>query len=205
MPRIAWNKGIRTTSKILPCPVCAKDFVSYLLTKSRKEKKTCSNECANLLKKRNCSIYLNCNTCHEEFRVTRAIVDLGRKYCSRICFRSNPDYLEVCRKRVLGENSPTWRGGITVIYRGIRRSPEYVRARKLALKRDNYTCTICGATEQLHVDHIKPFSLFPELAFDIKNMRVLCFPCHKKTPTYGINVRRNGRTATLRYGVPIES
>ena len=37
---------------------------------------------------------------------------------------------------------------------------------------------------KLNADHIKPFSLFPELRFDLNNGRTLCVECHKKTDTY---------------------
>jgi hypothetical protein len=45
---------------------------------------------------------------------------------------------------------------------------------------------VCGQIGgKLNVDHIKPFSLFPELRFDIKNGRTLCLLCHTKTDTFG--------------------
>lgn len=84
-----------------------------------------------------------------------------------------------------GKDSTNWKGGITVITRGIRRSNEYVIWRKAVMERDNKTCIWCGVTENLHVDHIKRFIDYPELRFAIDNGRVLCFDCHKTTDTYG--------------------
>lgn len=37
----------------------------------------------------------------------------------------------------------------------------------------------------LEADHIKPYSLFPELRYEVDNGRTLCVDCHKKTPTWG--------------------
>lgn len=43
-------------------------------------------------------------------------------------------------------------------------------------------CVSCGASPQsgavLHVDHIKPRSLYPELALDIDNLQILCQACN---------------------------
>jgi hypothetical protein len=83
--------------------------------------------------------------------------------------------------------------GITPINRLIRTSVEYKLWRKAVFERDNYTCIWCGkkfikgvtGKVILHADHIKPFSLFPELRFAIDNGRTLCIDCHKKTDTYG--------------------
>lgn len=40
-------------------------------------------------------------------------------------------------------------------------------------------CTLCGATEQLQADHIKPKSRFPELALEPSNLQTLCWPCNR--------------------------
>ena len=59
------------------------------------------------------------------------------------------------------------------------------RERASALKRDKYTCQICGDKGiMLHADHIKPWAYYPELRLVIENGRTLCVPCHVKTPTY---------------------
>lgn len=59
------------------------------------------------------------------------------------------------------------------------------RWRKLrydALKKSNRRCELCGEGKGtgavLHVDHIKPVSLFPELKFDPNNLQVLCEACN---------------------------
>jgi len=40
-------------------------------------------------------------------------------------------------------------------------------------------CVICGATDKLHLDHIQPRSIYPELAFDFNNMQILCEICNQ--------------------------
>lgn len=47
-------------------------------------------------------------------------------------------------------------------------------------KRDNYTCKVCGLRDEeiMAVDHIKPKSIYPELAREIKNLQTLCPNCH---------------------------
>lgn len=50
------------------------------------------------------------------------------------------------------------------------------------LRKSNGRCCLCGASSStgatLHVDHIKPKSLHPELAFEISNLQVLCEDCN---------------------------
>jgi len=87
-----------------------------------------------------------------------------------------------------GERHPMWKGGVTSIYKKIRKSPEYIAWRESVFKRDNYTCLHCGIKGGvLNADHIKPFATHPKLRLDIDNGRTLCEPCHKKTDTWGGN------------------
>jgi hypothetical protein len=65
-------------------------------------------------------------------------------------------------------------GGLTAEYRRIRASLKYQLWRKEILKRDKFTCVLCGSKFQLEVDHIKSFAHFPNLRFIKTNGRVLC-------------------------------
>jgi len=57
---------------------------------------------------------------------------------------------------MVGNKHPNWKGGITSLYALLR---EYfaVHQQKLILKRDNFTCQMCGSKNNLHVHHIVPF------------------------------------------------
>lgn len=91
-----------------------------------------------------------------------------------------------------GSRHRWWKGGITPINEAIRKSLEYRLWRKAVFIRDNFTCVWCGKKDKtIQADHIKPFSLFPELRFAIDNGRTLCHNCHKKTDTYGKNAWGN--------------
>jgi 5-methylcytosine-specific restriction endonuclease McrA len=61
----------------------------------------------------------------------------------------------------------------------------YYGWRQRVFARDGSKCVQCGSAQHLQSDHIKPFSTFPDLRYDVSNGRVLCHDCHKKTDTYG--------------------
>ena len=85
-----------------------------------------------------------------------------------------------------GDKNHNWKGGVYQPNNRIRKSLEYQIWRLEILKRDDYTCQICGKRGgKLQADHIKPFALFPELRFELPNGRTLCIACHRKTDTHG--------------------
>ncbi len=59
---------------------------------------------------------------------------------------------------------------------------EWRSLRMMALKQHGATCQCCGASPKtgavMHVDHIKPRKLFPQLALDLNNLQVLCGECN---------------------------
>ena len=79
-----------------------------------------------------------------------------------------------------GSKNNMWKGGVTDENLRMRWSQEYKDWRKAIFKRDDYTCIICDSRGVfLNADHIKPFSLYPELRLDMNNGRTLCVKCHK--------------------------
>src|SRR5262245_35639694 len=74
-----------------------------------------------------------------------------------------------------GANNSRWKGGITPANKRIRASEAYKAWRKAVFRRDNYTCIWCGQRGgKLQADHIKAFSQYPELRFDVENALTLC-------------------------------
>lgn len=95
------------------------------------------------------------------------------------------------------EKNPQWKGGISPLNALIRRTTKYKKWRSDVFARDNYTCQLCGArsavgrTVYLEADHIKAFSAFPKLRFDINNGRTLCRECHKLTDNYKFKAKKH--------------
>ena len=79
--------------------------------------------------------------------------------------------------------SEKWqRGKIDPVSDSFLSSYEWRRIRMEVLKKYGARCQCCGATAKdgvvIHVDHIKPRRLFPQLALDINNLQVLCEVCN---------------------------
>ena len=59
---------------------------------------------------------------------------------------------------------------------------EWRALRMMALKKYGAACQCCGASPKtgavMHVDHIKPRKVYPNLALDIDNLQVLCEECN---------------------------
>ena len=59
-------------------------------------------------------------------------------------------------------------------------SPEWRAMRERVFALHGRRCQKCGSDDEIQVDHIKPRSKFPELALDIENLQVLCWPCNRE-------------------------
>lgn len=96
--------------------------------------------------------------------------------------------VRIAKRIAEGSKNPNWQGGKTKLNQRIRKRLDSLRRR--AKQRDSFTCQICGTKEhrcdtckqnvQMHIDHIKPVSEFPELAFDLNNVRTVCKTCHEQ-------------------------
>lgn len=131
-------------------------------------------------------IDVNCGICDKGFKIYKSTkLKSNHHYCSKLCL-----YKSV-KLRQKGNKSWLWKGGLTDENRLLRNSSDVKNWRSSVFERDNYTCCSCGKhssvlpKSSLTADHIKPWSLFPELRFNIDNGRTLCIECHKKTDTWG--------------------
>lgn len=84
---------------------------------------------------------------------------------------------------IKGDKHPFWKGGITDADRAERARFRNTMQRRV-FERDGYQCVLCSKTGALSVDHIKRWSEYPELRFDMNNCRTLCMACHYEI-TYG--------------------
>jgi len=78
------------------------------------------------------------------------------------------------------------------------RSKDWYRFRYHVLKRDNWTCQVCGVRigkKGGHVDHILSRHDRPDLAFDLRNARTCCASCHSRKTVLQDGGMGNVRTA----------
>ncbi len=87
------------------------------------------------------------------------------------------------RSRKKGVSRKTYRG--KYVKRGSTRdmkNPAYAKFRKDVRDRDGNACKWpgCGSRSRLEVHHIRTWSAYPSMRFDICNGITLCNKCHKK-------------------------
>lgn len=180
------------------CLLCKKDFKKRATENKNywNKKKYCSLECKSLaMVGKNSAhwqggkITIICLHCKQKFKVWSYRFKANVRFCS---FGCRNKYLFTGISKGLGRIP--WNKGkgiLTSKERQIRSSQEYILWRTAILMRDNYTCQTCGTREgKFHVDHIKSFSLYPQLRLAIDNGRTLCVECHRKTDTYGYRERK---------------
>ena len=118
-----------------------------------------------------------CEYCGKEFYVSPAwLRKQPCKFCSGLCYGK-------WRGSVIrGKKNPAWKGGKTSELLVIRTSAQYEEWRNAVFARDNYTCRNCGDMKggNLNAHHIKSFTHFEQLRFELSNGITLCKICHKE-------------------------
>jgi len=137
-------------------------------------------------------ILINCLHCGKSRELAPWQVKQGAKWCNRDCYM----------KWRRGCNNPRFKGddAIVNLRKRIMELAEYSEWHSLVLKRDDFTCKICGergGDKDVHhiksvMEILKEFSITTikqaqkcKELFDISNGQTLCKKCHRKTDSYG--------------------
>lgn len=132
----------------------------------------CSIICNNAYQKR--IVTKNCIICNSAFNTRPSD-------CKKYSTCNNP----ICRKKnKTGANNPNWRGGSNktrskTITDRLRSSGKYLAWRNNILAICDNNCVICSSREQVHVHHVVPIFIMPELALHDSNGVVLCEYHHR--------------------------
>ena len=122
------------------------------------------------VKCRYCGKYFIPNRCSVNSRV-KALDSIGKDhflYCSNNCKEACPVYKQI--KYPKGFKPASSREVNPLV-------------RQMCFEKDNWTCQICGATQNeapLHCHHIEGYTQNPRLGNDVANTITLCKTCHKK-------------------------
>lgn len=172
--KVLWNYQEWVNKK---CGTCGKEYsVARRFAKSRYCSRRCKGKAHSIwMSKNNPSKrlvkYVSCGNCGNYFRVPKSRVARSKNgiFCSYACWH---EYLL---------NHPwinkLWKGGRS----GARMGREWYRYRLRTLKRDYYTCKVCGATKQdskvkIVVHHIIIYKV--SKSHDLENLITLCRTCH---------------------------
>lgn len=150
------------------CAVCGGGFKRHYAKDYIPVVRLCSNKCRKEWLQKD-KVKKSCVVCSNVFSVSRSV---AYRYvtCSPECKRKHKE----------GDKNGNWRGGITEYRQRETRPGKVRRWRQAVFERDGPQCVLCGSTDRLEADHIKPWSLYPEFRYEVENGRVLCKVCHNK-------------------------
>jgi 5-methylcytosine-specific restriction endonuclease McrA len=106
------------------------------------------------------------------------------------CCKKRPGNFHLMSQR--GPRNPNWRGGVTSEYRRDRTSANYEEWRLAVFQRDSFACQHCGDARgrNLNAHHLKDFTNYPSLRFDVTNGITLCRACHARVHDAQPRIRR---------------
>lgn len=186
------------------CPRCGKEYRVCPSQIAHNLGKHCSRECSRPPQVRLCLTCGNefrfspsddqkycsvecCNKSPEKSEVSRRLA-----HAAWDNDESRQRLLEGIKRR---SQDPTWRsaahfqqGTAHPKFRGNKRGRDIDAARyeykawhKAVLRRDDYTCQICGERGgRLQAHHIKEWAEYPESRYDVDNGMTLCKGCHRR-------------------------
>lgn len=161
--------------KVGVCKYCNKDIIAKNIYFDKPNRKFCSYSCRTTWRNKNIPQSEKQRKLTAE-RVSKLFKGIKRPLNFRIKLK----------EANLGSKSHFWKGGLTNQNMILRTGLETRLWREAIFRKDNWTCQKCKIRGgKLEADHIKPWSLFPELRFAIDNGQTLCKPCHRKTDTFG--------------------
>lgn len=170
----------------IECDFCGKKFKKLRGAYNKSNHHFCSQRCfGKWLGKRQsgenhpgyAAVSTKCDFCGREIKeIPSKIKRNKRHFCDMKC------YGKWRSENIVEKSHPLWRGGKIPYY-----GPNWLRQRRKARARDNYTCQVCGRQEdghELDVHHIISFREFElegyKEANHLLNLITLCPPCHKK-------------------------
>ena len=121
----------------------------------------------------------HCLTCSKELSAYHPKLNLCQK-----CYSTSTEVWNKGKTiyQTRGEKNGMWKGGISKKYDLIRASIEWKNWRTFVFKRDKFECQFCHIiNKEIHPHHIKKFSEFIDLRFNVNNGITLCIDCHNKT------------------------
>jgi len=174
----AVKNGLRPrTGQNIPCSGCGQ--IVYRRPSEIRETNYCSKQCYDRNQRTGTPLF--CKVCGTEYyRPPSLIKWRGSNFCSRKCQGI------FTGKKQTGCNNCWWKGGVSPLNHRIRSGGKFAAWRKLVFGRDNYTCQKCGERSCsggavfLHPHHIKSFTHYPDLRFEVANGITLCIICHRK-------------------------
>lgn len=170
-----WTGGLTDTI----CDYCGNSYKVH----SQDKTKFCSTKCRGKWQSENLvgekalrwkggPVSIRCAWCGEKYKRNKSQLS-NHNFCSREC------YYKWMSENMVGEAHPNWNPEITDQERYIKRN--YLEIKQWAqdiLKRDNYTCQICGSKNDLEAHHLLSYAYYPESSLDIDNGITMCKDDH---------------------------